>query len=263
MKLVTVTPFGGMSQEGGIISLLSIYLGQLGFDVTQFSCNGAFSSCDRDSSRTWQRRMQSCTDCMAEQQSLASWSGQKREVLSAYLSPQDIVATRRWMLGRTDQQVFHSRYEDFEVRELTPGTFSKRFGFMLPDETNKQHVEFLRKIALSSVRAGLASRSFLVKRRPDVAFVAGAEDFISRAFEVAANKSSIDLVRFRWESGSRYIKIFRPGNSSVYPCEILLDSVASLGPDMNSWPAEVLQMIDEILDFLGLSQFQLQLPIAQ
>jgi|GEM_PF-3592256 len=263
MRLVTVTPFGGMSQEGGIISLLAIYLGQIGFDVTQFSCNGPFSTCDRDASRTWQRRIHSCTDCMAEQESLAGWSGQSRDVLSAYLSPQDIVATRRWMMSRQDSQILGARYEDFDVRELTPGTFSKRFGFTLPDEKNKQHIEFLRKIALSSVRAGIASRAYLLKRRPDVAFVAGAEDYISKAFEVAAAKTSVDLVRFRWESGSRYVKIFRAGNSNVYPCELLLDGVATLGPRVEAWPAEIVVMVEEILDFLGLSQFQLQLPIAQ
>ena len=263
MKLVTLTPFGGMNQEGGIISLLSLYMSRIGFQVTQFSCNGAFSSCDRDSGRTWQRRLQSCTDCMAEQQSLAGWSNQSLQLLSAYLTPEEVVNTRRWMLGREDSQVFSSRYEEFEVRELTPGTFSKRFGFTLPDQSNKQHIEFLRKIALSAVRAGVASRTFLLKHRPDVAFVAGADDYISKSFEVAAEKLPVDLVRFRWESGSRYIKIFRSGETNLYPCEILLDSLGAIGSDAANWPEEVTRMVEEILEFLGLSQFQLQLPIAQ
>jgi hypothetical protein len=49
------------------------------------------------------------------------------------------------------------------------------------------------------------------------------------------------------------VEILTPLEES-FQCEVLLDSVASMRQDVKSWPAELVQMLDELLECLGVVQ---------
>jgi hypothetical protein len=44
--------------------------------------------------------------------------------------------------------------------------------------------------------------------------------------------------------------------------ELLLDGVANMRPDHNTWPSELLEIVNNVMDFLNLNQTQLTLPIT-
>lgn len=263
MKILNFTPFGCQRKESSLIGLLSTYLAQFDFSISHVVCNGVFSLCDRDAATSWRRGMTSCLACSTEQNAIATYSGAKIRRLSEFLQPDDIQDSRRWVLKRDVEQLLNAKFRGIQTKEVILGTFARRFGHFEPDLRNQQHREFLEKLSLTCFRMFAASFRCVEAERPTLIFSLSSDDTLSRCFSRVAESLKLDLVSFRSEEGSRYIKIFRPHDSKVYPCELRLESIAELDRAVDDWPSEIVQIVEEILEFLGLSHFQLSLPIAQ
>ncbi|MDC0358232.1 hypothetical protein OAO01_05390 [Oligoflexia bacterium] len=263
MKTIILAPFGGLSQEAGIMYLLANYMLLFNSDTLQLTCNGIFSLCDRDRANSWRRNISSCLQCMSDQRNLAAWGGLHEDALSTYLRPEEVEKTKRWILTLAASELLTADYDGFALYELWQGSFHRRFGEQKPNLQNKHHENFIRRLMLSTLRMLHASKRFIDEQLPAVSFVAGGEDFITRSYIQQAKIKSSNIVKFSWDPGSRYVKILRAHDQSVFPCEVLLDSITSMRADVKTWPEELVAILDEILDFLGMSESQLQLPMAQ
>ncbi len=262
MSIVILSPYGLASEETGLLSILSAYLQQGPYQVSQLFCNGLFSLCDRDGDHGWRRGLRTCFGCIREQKSVADWSGVACEELSGFLSPEDIQESKSWALTLRDKNLESAEFKGVGVFDLCRGSFQYRYGSEVPDVNNVRQIETLRRLMVSSVRMLLASQAYLKQRRPASAFIAGGNDFITASFGSAASTAGCEVVPFRWDLTGRSVRISHPKSEKEYECPLVFEDVTSLRRDARTWPRELLRVLDEILLFLEVTKSQIELPLA-
>lgn len=263
MKTLVFTPFGAVSQEAGVIYLVANYLKSLYPDVSQLTCNGVVSLCDRDAENGWARSFMGCTSCAGEQRTLARWAALETVALSSFLNPDDIWESQRWISRLSTGELLTAAFEGVRIYELCAASVQSRFGALAPDLGNAGQEQFVRRIMLAALRVTLASRRVHLKIRPDLTLVSGGSDFMTRSYIQQAEMQRRDVVMFRWEVGTRAVLIRRSGSSQVYHCDFIFDDVTSMRPEIESWPPEILSSVHGALGFLGISQKQLKLALAR
>ncbi|MCB0354860.1 MAG: hypothetical protein KDD64_15100 [Bdellovibrionales bacterium] len=263
MKGLVLVPYASMSQESGIIYLLSHYLKEMHPTLTQIVCNGVFASCDRDRVTEWTRSLNHCSRCLHEQQAMAKWAGLQYSELSQFLPSEDVVKTRRWIMNRTAEELWEEEWFGLSLRSAIQGSLSERIGSLKPDFRNKLHQSIVKRLALVAIRMANASRRLNNRLRPDVVFLANGEDVLTRSYRESAEATGVRCIRFRWNMGSRRVLIHSDRHEEYFPCEVLLDNLAQVRIDVASWPEELLLLLDKILDFLDVPHGQLRLPLAQ
>jgi hypothetical protein len=207
--------------------------------------------------------MEGCLECGQEQSALSDWGGLGTERLSEFISPELIQSTKRFILGKSPEQVWAASWQKVALKDVLRGSFARRFGVAEPDFRNKAHQYAVQRLGLSAMRMISAAEVFATKSRPECSFVASGDDFISASYLAALKKSNGYAIRFQWDLGSRAVRIYRGDDPQYDTCEILLDSISSVRSDISSWPEELIVLLDELAIKLGLSETQLELPIAQ
>lgn len=268
MKLLTLHPYGHVRKEAGVLYLLTRYLSEFGVEHTQLQCNGAFSQCDRDGSSHFRRKAMQCFSCMAEQTALANWSGAQVEPLSRFLLPDDVLTTKRWIEPMAAEQLWSAVWKGVPLRTLLQGSFSRRFGTLEPDFRNKQHDHFVRKLSLAALRMLTAALRCNSELRPDISLVTGGDEFISASFYAAsrstsARSTSSQLIRITAGAEARTMKFQKEGSDASHVTELAAHDILSYRTDIDSWPEEVREKIDAIIQYLGLEHLQMPLPLAR
>ncbi|MCB0333787.1 MAG: hypothetical protein KDD55_09835 [Bdellovibrionales bacterium] len=263
MTIALLAPYGGLSQESGVMYLLANYLKESHTKVSQLQCNGVFSLCDRDGLQNWRRTLTSCLECSHEQRALADWGGLEPIRLSEYISPEIVQETKRTVLSKSPEQIWKSHWKGISLEKVLRGSFARRFGVAHPDFRNKSHQYAVQRLGLSAMRMIMASKQFLKKADLTCSFVASGDDFISASYCAVAQKVDALVVRFKWDLGSRVVRIYCGDDPRYQTCEILLDSISSVRSEVSSWPEELIVLLDGIVRELGLADSQLDLPIAQ
>ena len=114
---------------------------------------------------------------------------------------------------------------------------------------------------LSAVRMQVASVNFFRNNAPEYVFVPESQDPLIKVFTERAKVSRANLVSFSWDMHTRLMKIQSEKSENPFTCSLLLEDVTSTRPNPNTWSEELISVIGEILDYLGLSDTQLTLPI--
>lgn len=263
MKIVVLTPFGSASQEVGLVYLLVNYLSQVHKDIVQLRCNGIFSLCARDCLTNWQRGFSACSECFVEQAKLAEWSCIEAIELSQFLSAEDATISKRWLANLTTSALERSRYKGIGIYQLCIESLAKRLGVDKPDLKNKMHEVIIRRLMLSALRMLLTTKRFNNAFRPDLCLVAGGDDVITRSFIEQSQHQKKDVIVFSWDMSGHSITITQLRTGRVYNCDLVLEGIAEVRKDFRSWPPEFLEIIDQVLAFLGIPASQLSLPLAR
>ncbi len=263
MKTALLVPFGSLSEEAGLMHVLLQYMSNLCSSKQSLQCNGLFSLCDRDSLENWRRGLLSCARCIQDQSLLANCSQAQTVQLSSFLKPEEVRVTSRWMQRLADQDLTRAVYASHNIFDLCRGSFARRFDTLEPDLKHKHHLGFMRRLMLSATRALHVSKNYLQAQKPDLCLVAGGQDFISQSFCLEAKKKGVRLVRFSWDAGGRHVRVLHPESGAAYSCAFSLEDLSQIRGEVESWPAELVEILEEILLFLDLTELQLQLPIAQ
>ena len=263
MRVAVFSPFGGFSREAGLVYLLANYLRGIFPEVVQLRCNGTFAVCDRDSEKSWRREISSCLECMRDQEKLASWAGLPIKNFSEYLLPEDVEQTRAWILGLPTTALSEVEVNGLSLSKLCVGTFQNRFGSMEIDWHNKQHEQFIRRIYLGATRVCMALERFNRLFLPSMCFVLGGDDYLSRSFLEVSRLQKLDTILFRLDLGSRGVQITRVLANAQLSCDLLLEDISLMRADFKTWPSELLEIVDQVLNFAGVSDTQLDLPISR
>lgn len=261
MKLVVFTPYASLNCETGVIHLIANYVQDLYPGVTQILCDGAFSFCNHDSECAWKRDIFTCFRCKAEQLALAKWGELNTKSISTYLMPKDIEETKRWISSIKDEELKDCKFQERPVYQYCESLFQERFGNIEPDVLNKNHVRVLRRIMLSVVRMQIASLNFFRNNAPEYVFVPISQDPLIKVFTECAKATRTNLVTFSWDMHTRMMTIQSKKSEKPFTCSLLLEDVTSTRPNPNTWSEELISVIAEILEYLGLSDTQLTLPI--
>lgn len=263
MKIPIFVPFGSHSQEAGLMYLLANFLKATYPEVVQLRCNGMFSVCDRDVDSSWTRTVSSCFTCIADQKALSDWSGLPVQDFSSFLTPEDIRETKEWATALAAADLTTAEFRGMPVFEICRETFAIRFGASEFESRNKNHEQFLRKLLVSATRACLAAQRYHGSYSPDICLVSGGRDYMTQGFVTFSRAMKRDVAVFRWDVASRAIQITHPRNEKTLSCELVPEGVLGMRSDYKTWPAELVSIVQGILNFLELSGGQLKLPISR
>lgn len=232
-------------------------------EVVQLRCNGMFSVCDRDVDASWTRTVSSCFACIADQKALSDWSGLPVQDFSSFVTPDNIRETKHWVTALDAQQLPHAEFRGMRIFDICRETFANRFGAVDFEPRNKNHDQFLRRVLVSAARACLAAERYHSAYAPDLCLVSGGRDFITQGFTTFSRAMQRDVAVFRWDVATRAINISHPRNEKSLSCELVPEGVLGMRSDYKTWPAELLGIVQGILNFLELSGGQLKLPISR
>ena len=263
MNVAQFSPFGLASEETGLVSLVSNFLSGQNHIVTLLRCNGLFSLCDRDGESQWRRGISSCLGCMSEQQSVARWSGSAVVDLSPFITPEEILMSKRWLLLQQNGDLCLAKFEDIVPWELCRRSFAARFGTELPESKHPVQIQVFHRMLVAAVRAYTAARNFLRAHKPELLLVAAPGDYISGALVQAATDLGQAVATFSWDLHARSITIRRVGVERDYQCPIVFEDVTTMRPDSRTWPWELIQIMEQLATFLGVAASQLELPIVK
>lgn len=263
MKIAIFSPYGSSSQETGILGLLGNYVKSMFEQVWLLRCNGVFSLCERDAESGWRRGIQNCFRCMGEQARLAIWSGLPCEDLSAYVHPEDVLDSKRWVTTLPIDELEEANFAGIRIFDLCRGAFRSRFGSEQPDLRNPVQDETARRLMISSIRMCLATDRFHKEQHPDLVLVSGESDYITSSFIARSRARSRDIAIFRWDLTNRSIKITHPRTLQEFSCPLVFEDITGMRGDSRTWPWELVKIVEDILVFLELSSSQLSLPMAR
>jgi hypothetical protein len=263
MTVLLHAPYALTHKESSMIYLLANYLRTINIDVSQITCNGVFSLCDKDEETGWKRQIDSCMGCSHSQKSLAEWSSIPDAELSKYLQPEEIILTRRVVNELSVSQLKSMSFGGIPIYDVCLESFRLRSGALAPDFNNKKHEQVFRRLMLSAVRMCAAVKRALNTIRPDMSLVASGQDFITRSFTEQSKLLKSRIFVFKMDLHERCIKVIDVLNDKVFTCPLLLNDVTSMRPDVNTWPQELKNMMLEISEFLDVSESQISLPLAQ
>lgn len=263
MRVAVFSPFGGFARESGLIYLLANYLRGIFPEVIELRCNGLFSVCDRDGEKSWHRDLAGCLECMREQEKLAAWAGLAVRDLSQYLTPEEVEESRGWILSTPATALEKLEVRGLPLLKICEGTFQNRFGTSQPDWRNRQHEQFIRRIYLGAARSCLALERFNKSFIPSLCFVSGGADYLTSSLVEFSKDQKLNTILFRLDLSGRGVQIKRLLANAQLSCDLLLDDISLMRADYKTWPSELLEIVDQIISFAGVTDTQLDLPITR
>jgi len=262
MKISVFAPFGSLSYESGLIYLLSNYLRTIYSDVQQLKCNGVFSVCDKDGERDWKRTINSCLQCMNDQKGLARWSSLDSVLLSKYVRPERIEEGRKFAISASKSELESFEFEGLKLFDLSRNSIIDRLKGPTIDLDKPEHEKVVRQILLAAFHMSLAAKGYIADFKPDLSFITGSNDYISLIYKKMLAQENRSAVLFKWDGAEYCVKVFHPSSGRYVSCEFLLDGIAHVRPDPNTWPDEIIKMVHEVLSFLDIECDQYVLPLA-
>lgn len=263
MTVLVHTPYGSSCKESSLIYLFSNYLKTINYPVIQLTCNGAFSLCDRDEEEGWKRQVDSCLRCIKDQKNLAEWSGSQTMDLSKFISSDEVIATRRAINRFAVSQLQSAAYEGISLYEICLASFKQRYPGSLPDLSNKKHEQLLRRYLLSAARMCMASKRLLNTIRPEISLVSSGDDYITRSLIEQTKRLKFTAVIFKMDIHERCIKVINTARQTEFSSPLVVNEVIGMRPDVDTWPPQLMQLMQDIARFLDVSASQISLPLAQ
>ena len=261
MKLAVFTPFGMWSRETGVIYLLINYLEGIYPGILQLRCNGFMPCCALDAERGWRRNFDSCFNCISEQESLASWSRINSADLSKYLTPDDVVYAKRWVVSLNDGDLMTAEFNGQKLFDVCADLFKERFGDEQLNLSHKTQAQFLRQLLLCAARMQLASDRFYKQAMLSHIFLTADNDYMNLMLFSRAIEHNVTPVRFTWDLHTRMTSLKMASKEEEYSCDLLLDNITEMRSDPSTWASELLSVIRDMISYLGLSDTQLSLPL--
>ena len=263
MNVSIFAPQASFSPEAGTLFLFSRYLKDIAYTPSVICNNGMFSILETDVDKTWRQSVVPWMACVGEQKRLAEWAGSEISDLSQYLFPTEVRETKRWIEKQRSERLLKLDVKGVNLFELAKESFAARFGIVIPDIRNISHETMVRRLILSVSRTLIASRRFYSHNSPALTLIAGGQDFISRSFVAEASKQKANYALFSWEPSARAIKVTNPKTNDSMLCEFIVEDVATLRPEPNTWPAKVHEEMHALAEFFDISEHQLELPMAR
>jgi hypothetical protein len=252
MRVALFSPYGSEGPDSGLMFLIAAYLKFIGTEVAVLECDGASAVCGRDKPGA-RRDFAFCARCRAEQRTLERWGEFPVERLSSYLEPEEAEQTLRWVVGLPDEGLEKAEYRGIVLRDLVNANFRQLHGGERPDGSSDQTAS-LRTLIVESMRLFLAVRSFYGVYEPDLVLVPESEDYYFQVARAQADMEKRKTVLIRGDAGSRATTILHPDKRTLLTCDWVFGELSGMRKDCSTWPKEMLQLIREILSFLGIPE---------
>lgn len=254
MSIILFAPFASLNPEAGLLYLFANYLRSQRHDISQLRCNGIFPRCDRDSENLWKRNLRSCVECIGDQRGFAKWSGIDSRELSSFILPEEIEETSRGIRDVPGNNLMAFRFKGVPLFDLCKGSVRALFGTDLPQLMDSQQVEETRALLLSTLRMSVAVRRLNNTIVPKVALVIGGQDYLTRTFVAQSMSQGVEVCVFQWNLSERVVDVIHLKDNRVLPCELVIDNVKTMRNNPDSWAPELVQHLQQIIDFIPITQ---------
>jgi hypothetical protein len=238
-------------QENGLINLVARYL-QPSNQINLVRCNGIMGVCHRDEEANWHRNFDSCFNCMSQRVQVANWTGSQLQDLSSYLTAEDVDSSRKWVNSLSQEELITAHFDGCTPWDWVNQFFKARFSQSIPTPSNRQHDYFVRKLYLSIVRIRIAARRYLFANKPEKIILPVGNDLINQALSEVAIDFGIGLYTVKWRNDLRLNEIEDYHASKSIQSEVVVGSVFEIRSEPETWPLDLLNKLEEIVDFMGL-----------
>ncbi len=253
MAITFFSPYGLLVKESGFMYLLARYIGAFYESTYQLKCNGLFTICNRDCAVNQRRSLLSCASCIASQESLSNWACMESDDLSKYLSAKALKYIKQELLLVPDNELMNVSYEDLNVYELCKGSFKTFLGEESPDIRNKKNLQLAKKIMLSSLKAIEAIKTYYSIENPELFFISSGNDFITKSFLEFLKITNKNFIEVTWDNNANLFNIVNGNSKKARQYEIYIDDIVCFRNDYTTWPKEFTDMLDDVIDFVGLN----------
>lgn len=236
MRILVFTPYGKNRLENNLVHLIASYLNTVYPEIEQIICDGVFSACSRDLKSEF-TSPSNCQKCIKEQNSFVKWSELNPLLLSDMISSSDLVSAK-------EKAFSYGKLKDPDISSI------------IGDE-NLGHNELL------SVGLSLnAAKKIISSRVPDLIILADKNDLITKSFSHVFKNKNIKHVIFDSSENESEVNIYRSTDQKSITTQIVLNNLLEARSDAITWPAEVMSVVVEVTEFLGIESGQLTLPFS-
>lgn len=267
MRISFFAPFGKLAQESGLMHLLGTYIlsganQNSGHEVRHLVCNGAYGCCDRDGENGWKRKIGQCASCTHEQRVFADSVGFEEDWLGSFLSPDDFVETARAIDAIPNSELLGLGLAGQPFFPLAEHSLRQRLGTARIDIENLNHAKILRMHYLFVWQALLASKRFRAKVRPDLCLVAGGDEYLSRSLIAELRMAGVLVSTFKWRISERSVTVAHPTSGATFASEFVLTEKGAFRSDIQTWPADIIQIASELAKFLNINDSNRKIAIG-
>jgi hypothetical protein len=251
MKLALFSPYGLSHAEAGLLYLVGNYLLKQGADVVQLRCDGAFSTCGRDTKVSGGRNVMTCARCIGEQRSLASWISCKTKEISSYLVSDDVVQSAKWLSSVKSSDLSRAEFRGVKLWGACGEEFALRYPESAVSELSISEEVCLRQLYTTYVHAVVAAERFVTATSPTLHLVAGKQDPLARAYVSQAQASGGEVGSFFFDTAEGGVVVESHQTGGRYVTALVLQGVTSMRSDPRTWAPEVTATVHEIVTLLG------------
>jgi hypothetical protein len=253
MRIVTFAPYGRQPAENNFLTLLACFLKGTFPDTFQIVCDGALSFCQRDLLNPPSR---DCISCQSEQNIFRKWASLTEIKLSGLLTASDFKDAASFS---RDYNLHNLRFfESVDIRQLLEGQLIK-----ISAEGNPATTQLNPKILHTIVLMIRAANQMILKTLPDHVLLGAADDFLSKTFTEVLKSRKIKYATLTFRPDIKKIQVLRSVDQQTKELDFLLTSLENVRSDFHTWPSEAINYIQEVLQFIGLSDSQLTLPLIK
>ena len=253
MRLAIIAPYAEQSVENNFLELIACYLRGTFPDTYQLICDGAIGFCRRDLNS---RNERDCNVCQREQVRYQKWGNTQAINLSSLISGQDFKEAATFT---RDYKIKNLRFfEGLDVAEILE-TNLPLFQPAVPIVPSQLQNHLINSIALLS----RAATHLIQNIYPDQVLLSAANDFFSQSFMAILKNRKLKYSSFTYDSQLKKIIVWRSFDQQILTIDFLLSSLQNVRADYKTWPPEALALIHDVLQFIGLKDSQLTLPLVK
>ncbi len=251
MKLSVFSPYGSFHRESGLLYLVANYLDKQGADVLQLRCDGALPACGRDKKYSTGRTPFSCLQCSGEQSALAQWAGVRSRVVSAALTPEDVLESAKWISAVSSKELDRLEFRGVRLWEVCRREVLERWDVETVAALSAAQERDLRNLYLSYVHTVVSSERFITTWKPTLSFVPMSQDVLSNAYLSQVRRLGGEAALFSYLPEEESILVESLSNGSQYKTTLILPDIIQMRSDPRTWAPELSAIVNEMLSFLG------------
>jgi hypothetical protein len=117
-------------------------------------------------------------------------------------------------------------------------------------------------VVLEAARLIKAFSTLLRERHFDGIFLPYGADLYIKSLALTAVKRGVRLFQLRWIPERHVMEINGGGEARTFYSELVFDQIDTLRSEVNTWPEEIRRRLEQVEEYLDITQQQLSLPMS-
>ena len=229
---ILLAPYGQQQLETSSLHLIARYLTEQGVDIQKLIFDGATTG-DLSEHVGFAGILESVKK-ISDQKKYAQWSGCKLTMLSDFLSAQDSVKTKRWVM-----QLDQSDLKSVSVE-----------GVSLEQMLVVAKLELTKANLIAAWHSLLIAQKTILRLKPQIAILAQGNDLITQSFLQTLITSKIRTVGLSLNDKESILTVSDSSSEQDFSLEVYRGDLFRLPSDSNRWPTRIIEEVKAVCNFL-------------